>query len=312
MKCPKCAYLGFEATDRCRNCGYDFSLTAPVASRELALHSAETVESPLADFVLHDADEDDEPRLMAAGPSPMPAPKRRVTPPPVPVPPSPASPPAPPRFEAEVPEPPVEEELPLFTPPPAGTPLAVRRPGAEVRRTRRNTTRPVRFDPPELPLVAETPEAPPAGAPSRVAHPRTLVAATPGSRVGAALIDAALLLSLDLLIVVLTIRVANLSLTLADIGRLRPAPMAAFFGLLAFLYLVAFTISGGQTVGKMIFGLRVTGDDGRPVDLTGAVVRALGGIVSFLTLGALFVPVLFDADRRAVHDRLAGTRVVSG
>src|SRR5688572_8985198 len=29
MKCPKCSYLGFETGDRCRNCGYDFSLAAP-------------------------------------------------------------------------------------------------------------------------------------------------------------------------------------------------------------------------------------------------------------------------------------------
>ena len=28
MKCPKCSYLGFETGDRCRNCGYDFSLIA--------------------------------------------------------------------------------------------------------------------------------------------------------------------------------------------------------------------------------------------------------------------------------------------
>ena len=27
MKCPKCGYLGFEHVERCRNCGYDFSLT---------------------------------------------------------------------------------------------------------------------------------------------------------------------------------------------------------------------------------------------------------------------------------------------
>ena len=27
MKCPKCGYLGFETGDRCRNCGYDFSLS---------------------------------------------------------------------------------------------------------------------------------------------------------------------------------------------------------------------------------------------------------------------------------------------
>ena len=26
MKCPKCQYLGFETGNRCKNCGYDFSL----------------------------------------------------------------------------------------------------------------------------------------------------------------------------------------------------------------------------------------------------------------------------------------------
>src|SRR5206468_3214750 len=33
MKCPKCGYLGFEPVDRCRNCGFDFSLSlgTPVA-----------------------------------------------------------------------------------------------------------------------------------------------------------------------------------------------------------------------------------------------------------------------------------------
>ena len=32
MKCPKCGYLGFEHVERCRNCGYDFSLTAAAVS----------------------------------------------------------------------------------------------------------------------------------------------------------------------------------------------------------------------------------------------------------------------------------------
>ena len=26
MKCPKCQYFSFDSGDRCRNCGYDFSL----------------------------------------------------------------------------------------------------------------------------------------------------------------------------------------------------------------------------------------------------------------------------------------------
>ncbi len=35
MKCPKCEYLGFETGDRCKNCGYDFSLAqAASAPRE--------------------------------------------------------------------------------------------------------------------------------------------------------------------------------------------------------------------------------------------------------------------------------------
>ena len=45
MKCPKCAYLGFETGDRCKNCGYDFSLlSAPTSEsdgpgfEDLSLH----------------------------------------------------------------------------------------------------------------------------------------------------------------------------------------------------------------------------------------------------------------------------------
>ena len=37
MKCPKCGYLGFESVDRCRNCGYDFSLSPFVDVLELPL-----------------------------------------------------------------------------------------------------------------------------------------------------------------------------------------------------------------------------------------------------------------------------------
>ena len=41
MKCPKCHYLGFETGNRCKNCGYDFSLLAladaPPAGADLIL-----------------------------------------------------------------------------------------------------------------------------------------------------------------------------------------------------------------------------------------------------------------------------------
>jgi uncharacterized RDD family membrane protein YckC len=88
--------------------------------------------------------------------------------------------------------------------------------------------------------------------------------------------------------------------------------MAGFLFVMAFLYLTAFTVGGGQTIGKMVTGIRVAGDDGRGVDITGAVVRALGCMAAVATIGLLFLPAVFGADRRAIHDRLAGTRVVVG
>src|SRR5438309_1273495 len=48
VKCPKCDYLGFETGDRCKNCGYDFSLVS-------------VVESAAADYDIHPAAVDDVP-----------------------------------------------------------------------------------------------------------------------------------------------------------------------------------------------------------------------------------------------------------
>ena len=54
MKCPKCLYIGFETGDRCKNCGYDFSLLALAddavepAPPELALRQVEAVYSGVA------------------------------------------------------------------------------------------------------------------------------------------------------------------------------------------------------------------------------------------------------------------------
>ena len=53
MKCPKCEYLGFETGDRCKNCGYDFSLSAVAPQEpELPLREPEPFQSD-ADRWLH-------------------------------------------------------------------------------------------------------------------------------------------------------------------------------------------------------------------------------------------------------------------
>jgi uncharacterized RDD family membrane protein YckC len=74
-------------------------------------------------------------------------------------------------------------------------------------------------------------------------------------------------------------------------------------------YLTVFTANGGQTRGKMATGLRVEATEGA-LTLGGAVVRVAAAIAGGLAAGAGFLPALVRADRRAVHDQIAHTRVV--
>src|SRR6187397_1116533 len=59
MKCPKCQYISFDSVDRCRNCGYEFSLSADAAGAteappsELALKDGTEALGPLGDFSLN-------------------------------------------------------------------------------------------------------------------------------------------------------------------------------------------------------------------------------------------------------------------
>jgi uncharacterized RDD family membrane protein YckC len=77
----------------------------------------------------------------------------------------------------------------------------------------------------------------------------------------------------------------------------------------------AFVAATGQTIGKMAAGTRVIpADPAAPVSARvtfgQAVVRAAGYLVSALPIGLGFLPALFGQDRRALHDRLADTRVI--
>ena len=80
-------------------------------------------------------------------------------------------------------------------------------------------------------------------------------------------------------------------------------------------YLSTFVAATGQTIGKMAAGTRVIpADPAAPaterVTFGQAVVRAAGYLVSALPVGLGFLPAFFGHERRALHDRLADTRVV--
>jgi uncharacterized RDD family membrane protein YckC len=128
------------------------------------------------------------------------------------------------------------------------------------------------------------------------------------ARACAALIDLAILLALDAGVLYFTLRVCRLSF--AEVTVLPLAPLIAFFLLINGGYFVGFTASGGQTIGKMAASIKVIAEDGLEVVPSQALVRAMGYLVSLLSAGIGFVPGLVGPSRRALHDRLANTRVV--
>lgn len=134
------------------------------------------------------------------------------------------------------------------------------------------------------------------------------------NRLGAAAIDAALIGGVSIAVLGVTLR--WLDLPFDQIGVLPIVPTVAFLLIVGLGYLLMFTAAGGQTIGKMLTGIRVIGDDavdGSGADATlsvgQAALRELLTIPSVLMLGAGFVPGLFG-DQRAMHDRISHTRVV--
>jgi uncharacterized RDD family membrane protein YckC len=106
-----------------------------------------------------------------------------------------------------------------------------------------------------------------------------------------------------------TLRLCNVSLTGLGVGAL--IPLLSFLALMDLGYLWMFTAAGGQTVGKMLMGIRVVADD---PDVDGGLTlrrAAWRSVLTFVSVGGLglgWLPALLG--RGTLHDRLARTRVV--
>ncbi|MBM3819946.1 MAG: RDD family protein [Acidimicrobiia bacterium] len=297
MKCPKCNYLGFETGDRCRNCGYDFSLIdhSPPddADLDLTLSVPVTAHAPTTTPEWTDAVD----RALGTAMTP-----EALAPEPLPVPPTPV---ALPLYEAD--------DAPLIklpaTPRP---PLAVRRtPDTPRLRAVPKPAPRVRSAEPALQFAEIEEEAPaPVAerAPVRAVNFSGAAPGPAGARLAAAALDHLILAGIDIAVVYLTLRMAQLDITGWTLLPL--APLATFLVLLKVAYFCAFTAIGGQTIGKMAMGLRVVTDEGGAVDGACAIRRTLAGTVSTVVLGLGFLPALVGPGGRALHDHLAHTRVV--
>jgi uncharacterized RDD family membrane protein YckC len=128
-------------------------------------------------------------------------------------------------------------------------------------------------------------------------------------RAQAAAVDVLLLGGIGSVVVYFASRFAHVS-----IEGLRPSwpYLGSYLAFLALVYAVYFTGTTGQTLGKIVYGLRVVDTAGRPPGYLRAAGRAALGAAGVVLVGLGLVPVLFDPARRAFHDRLLHTRVIRG
>ena len=290
MRCPKCQYIAFDSGERCRNCGYEFSFSPDADPFDLPIQTGDEPEGPLS--------------------VPDTVPPRPIT---------------------------QSFDLPLFkdrggaaddrplvsVPAVPRQPLSVRKPAPVAPRpSRRDSGEEPRLDLalPDLEdseeddddeifdePTEETRYARPL--PEPVAHTQT---ASAGARLLAALIDLVLLAGIDLAVLHFTLKI--LRLEYADILAVPAAPFISFLLILNGSYVTGFTAAGGQSIGKMAARIKVVPSDPHGwtdrVPFGQAVLRAVSYLVSALPVGLGFLPALFGADKRALHDRLAHTRVV--
>jgi uncharacterized RDD family membrane protein YckC len=304
MKCPKCGYLGFEAVERCRNCGYDFSLSPALALPELPMRESTGDAPRLEDLSLADAS-------TTAAPAERP-PARSV-------------------FDSDLDRlmtgksREIVTELPLFGTAdddapmitavrPPRPPLAVRRATPEVPRLRTPQAQP------RAAMLDLTPESesvsgsvhPPARSRSetwaQAPAADVLESATMSARFVALLVDAAILVVIDAVVIYFTMQICGLDVS--ELMLLPRGPLIAFLLVQNGGYLVALTASG-QTLGKMIAGIKVVAaNSNSPLDVGQAIVRTLAWAVLAIPAGLGFLTAFLSGDRRGLHDRLAGTRVV--
>lgn len=291
MKCPKCGYLGFEHVERCRNCGYDFSLTPATHLPELSIRDADRPE----DNAVEDLE-----LIGAAAPSSYVEPLQKGT---------------------STNNPPPSGELPLFGEPlddeplitrasPPRTPLSVRRATPETPRLPSQSRMPMLEFTPDSENAGLSPAARahsvhwPAERPSRVEfEPAAFV-----SRATAVAIDLLILAAIDVVVVYFTMQICGLGFD--DFAILPKAPLIAFLLVQNGGYLIAFTV-GGQTLGKMALGIKVIPAHSEPpIDFGRSVMRTLVWFALAVPAGLGFLTALIGHEHRGLHDRVAGTRVV--
>jgi uncharacterized RDD family membrane protein YckC len=160
-------------------------------------------------------------------------------------------------------------------------------------------------------VPAATPAAPsprPRPRPTGASQTKAGEAAGFGIRFLAFLVDE-MILGIPLLLGGLALMTSMTSFALGPSASLLSAAFS-LYSLFCIFYYIYFWGARGATPGKSLLGLTVVTDSGEtPIGYGRALLRLVGYAASSLLLGLGFLLIAFSPDRRALHDRIAGTRV---
>jgi uncharacterized RDD family membrane protein YckC len=146
---------------------------------------------------------------------------------------------------------------------------------------------------------------------------KSVVPAPPSlsSRLGAGITDLVILT----VVFILFLMAGEVALDSGQSGKFFPSPanlieLATPYFLVLFAvcfgYFTLFHFLIGQTPGKMLFRIRVVGEEGGGLMFSQAFLRSVGGLLSLLPAGLGYLRIAFDGERRGSNDRLANSRVV--
>jgi len=120
-------------------------------------------------------------------------------------------------------------------------------------------------------------------------------------RLGAMFYDALIVVALRMM----TLTILVVATNHAAVG---PAVQSLLFVEL-FAYFTYFWVWRGQTIGMLAWDLRLENDGDTPLRLSQALLRFVGALLSFATLGVGYVWMYIDPDRRTWPDMLSRSHV---
>lgn len=141
-------------------------------------------------------------------------------------------------------------------------------------------------------------------------RPRNLHYAGVGRRFAAVFVDGLIVWFAFFVLgmaVFLTLGRGSLGQGLTNLGAIT-GPVLSL--LLTAAYMIVFIGRFGATPGKMILGVKVVRATGGAVGIPLAAGRYLCTYISSFTLGIGYLIAFFDDERKTLHDRICGTRVI--